>query len=459
MSKATIDNLCDQVRGEVITENDDHYEEARKVYNAMIDKRPKVIVRPSDQADIISVVRFAGETGADLSIRGGSHSVPGFGTNDGGVVLDLSSMRGTRVDLEKKSILAQGGCVWGDVDHATHAFGLATVGGAVSTTGIGGLTLGGGIGHLSRSRGLTLDNLVSAEIVTASGELVHASKEENADLFWAIRGGGGNFGVVTDFEFRLHPVSMIYGGPIFFAAASARDVLESFASYISEAPRELGTVFAWQIAPPLDFIPEDRHGETMCALVVCWSGPLDRGEEAIKPLMDCAPVVAHNVGVIPYPALQSAFDDLLPHGLQHYWKANFVEDLSEDLLNAHLEHGPKVPVVQSTMHLWPINGAVQDVDAGSTAFGHRDANFSTVIAGMWADAKDNEAHIQWVRDYYAATAPHSREGGYVNFQSAEDGENAEKNYGATYSRLAEIKKNYDPDNVFKMNQNIPPASV
>ena len=251
MSKATIESLSEQVRGEVITENDDRYEEARRVYNGMIDKRPKAIVRPSDQADVISVVRFAGETGADLSIRGGSHSVPGFGTNDGGVVLDLSSMRGTRVDPRNKSARAQGGCRWGDLDHATHAFGLATVGGVVSTTGIGGLTLGGGIGYLMRGHGLSLDNLISADVVTAngelvraSGELVRASEDDNADLFWALRGGGGNFGVVTDFEFRLHPVSMIYGGPIFFEAARARDVMQAFKTYIADAPKELGAFFA-----------------------------------------------------------------------------------------------------------------------------------------------------------------------------------------------------------------------
>ena len=258
MSKATIESLSEQVRGEVITENDDRYEEARRVYNGMIDKRPKAIVRPSDQADVISVVRFAGETGADLSIRGGSHSVPGFGTNDGGVVLDLSSMRGTRVDPRNKSARAQGGCLWGDLDHATHAFGLATVGGVVSTTGIGGLTLGGGIGYLTRGHGLSIDNLISADVVTANGELVHASEDDNADLFWALRGGGGNFGVVTDFEFRLHPVSTIYGGPIFFEAARARDVMQAFKTYIADAPKELGAFFAWQIAPPLPFIPEHR---------------------------------------------------------------------------------------------------------------------------------------------------------------------------------------------------------
>ncbi len=430
----------------------------RKVYNAMIDKRPTAIVRASDQADVIATVRFAAESDLDLSIRGGSHSVPGFGTNDDGVVLDLSTIRGIRVDPGNKTARAQGGCRWGDLDHATHAFGLATVGGIVSTTGIAGLTLGGGVGYLTRGHGLSIDNLVSADVVTANGDLLHASEDENADLFWALRGGGGNFGVVTDFEFRLHPVSMIYGGPTFFEAARARDVLQAFRSYIADAPKQLGAFFAWQIAPPLPFIPEDRHGDTLCLIVACWAGPLDEGEAALKPLMDAAPIVAQHVGPAPYPALNSAFDGLLPAGLQHYWKANFVEELSDDLVAAHLEHGPKVPAMQSTMHIYPINGAVHQVKSDATAFGNRDANFSTVIAGMWLDPKDNEANIKWVRDYSAATAPFSREGGYVNFQSEDDAERVEQNYGPTYKRLAEIKKKYDPNNLFHMNQNIKPSS-
>ena len=452
----TIEELSGRVRGQVITQGDDAYDEARKVYNGMIDKRPRVIVRASDQADVIVAVRFAREAGADLSIRGGAHSVPGFGTNDGGVVLDLSGMNGTRVDPRNKTATAQGGCCWGDLDHATHAFGLATVGGVVSSTGIGGLTLGGGMGYLTRKHGLTVDNLISADVVTAEGELVHASEDENSDLFWALRGGGGNFGVVTEFEFRLHPVKMIYGGPMFFEASRARDVLTAFRDYIAEAPRELGAFWAWQIAPPLPFIPEERHGETMCAVIACWSGEMAAGEAAFAPFTNAAPVVAHAVGPMPYPALNSAFD--LPAGLQHYWKANFVEEISDDLIQAHLEHGPRIPAVESAVHIHVINGAVHDVDADSTAFGNRDATFSTVIAGIWPDPQDNEANIAWVRDYYAATAPFSRDGGYINFQSADDAENAEKNYGSSYQKLREIKKKYDPDNLFRMNQNIPPSS-
>ncbi len=457
VTSPAVDSLKETVRGPVVTRDDDMYDEARGVYNGMIDKQPAVIVRAADQADVIATVRFAAESGLDLSIRGGSHSVPGFGTNDGGVVIDLSGMRGVRVDPRAKTAVVQGGCRLGDLDHATHAFGLATVGGIVSTTGVAGLTLGGGIGYLTRGHGLSLDNLLSVDVVTAAGELVHASEKENADLFWALRGGGGNFGVVTHFEFQLHPVSTIYGGPMFFEVDRARDVLEAFRDYMAIAPRELGAFFAWQIAPPLPFIPESRHGDTFCAIVACWAGPIEQGEDALKPLTDAAPIVAHHVGPAPYPALNSAFDPLLPAGLQHYWKANFVEELSDGLIAAHLEHGPKVPTVQSTMHIYPINGAVHDVAADATAFGNRDANFSTVIAGMWPDAKDNEKNIQWVRDYYAATAPFSRPGGYINFQSEDDAARVSENYGAAYRRLREVKKKYDPENLFHMNQNIQPA--
>ncbi|MCG8469515.1 MAG: FAD-binding oxidoreductase [Gemmatimonadetes bacterium] len=453
---SSLERLIAQVRGTVITEGDDGYEEARRVYNGMIDKRPGAIIRPADRDDVSAVVRFAGETGTDLSIRGGSHSVPGFGTNDGGVVLDLSSMRGVRVDPENRTARAEGGCTWGELDDATHEFGLATVGGVVSTTGIAGLTLGGGIGYLTRSRGLTVDNLVSAEVVTASGELVRASEDEHPDLFWALRGGGGNFGVVVEFEYRLHPVDTIYGGPLFFEGAEARDVLEAFTSYMAgDAPRQLGGFFTWQLGPAAPFIPEDRHGEPMCGIVACWSGPPEEGETAFEPVLAMGSVVGHALGPMPYPALNSAFD--LPHGLRHYWKANFVADVTDDLLDAHRANGPNAPTLESAMHLHAMTGAVHDARAHSTAFGNRDASFATVIAGIWTDADDDEANIQWVRDYYAATSPFSRAGGYINFQSEEEGDHAEQNYGPTYARLAEIKRTYDPDNVFRVNQNIPPA--
>jgi FAD/FMN-containing dehydrogenase len=366
-------------------------------------------------------------------------------------------MRDVKVDQERSTARAGGGTTWGAFNDATHAYGLATTGGVVSTTGVGGLTLGGGIGYLARGVGLSCDNLISAEVVTADGQVVTASEAENDDLFWALRGGGGNFGVVTQFELRLHPVTEVYGGPLFFDRADAGAVLRTFREFIRDAPEQFGGFPAWQIAPPLPFIPEERHGETMLAFVACWAGPIEDGERALKSIRDAAPVVAEHVGTIPYPALNSAFDALYPPGgLQHYWKANFVRELTDEAIEAHLEHGPKVPVVNSTVHIYPINGACHRVASDDTAFAYRDATFATVIAGMWPDAADNDANIQWVRDYYDAVAPLSEEGGYVNFMSGDDQDRIKANYGGNYDRLAELKRKYDPDNLFHLNQNIRP---
>jgi FAD/FMN-containing dehydrogenase len=456
MATFTLNGLREQVKGDVIGPDDQGYEDARKVYNAMIDRRPGVVVRPVNTEDVVAAVNFARENGVDLAVRGGGHSVPGFGTCDGGVVIDLSRMRTVTVDPSARTARAQGGATWGDFNDATHEHGLATTGGIISTTGVAGLTLGGGIGYLARGFGLSLDNLISAEVVTADGRKLVASDKENADLFWAIRGGGGNFGVVTSFEFRLHPVNDIYGGPMFFEVEDAGDVLRFYREFIADAPEEFGGFPAWQIAPPLPFIPENRHGDTFMAFVSCWTGPLEEGEQVLKPIRDVAPVVAEMVGPMPYPAINSAFDALVPAGLQHYWKANFVKELTDDAIKAHLEHGPKVPFVSSTMHIYPINGAVHRVAPDATAFAYRDANFATVIAGMWEDPGQNQANTKWVRDYYDATAPLSEEGGYINFMGADDQERIKANYKGNYGRLVEVKRTYDPDNLFHLNQNIKP---
>jgi len=452
----SIDELRERVRGDVIVPGDGGYEEARKVYNAMIDRRPAVVVRAVNAGDVIAAVTFARERGLDLAIRGGGHSVPGFGTCDEGVVIDLARMRGVRVDPASRTARAEGGATWGDFNAATHAFGLATTGGIISTTGVAGLTLGGGIGYLARGFGLSCDNLVSADVVTADGRFLVASATENDDLFWALRGGGGNFGVVTALEFRLHPVKDIYGGPMFYELDETENVLRFFREYIADAPEQMGAFPAFQIAPPLPFIPEDRHGDTFVAMVACWAGPVEDGERALRPFHDVAPVVAEHVGPMPYPALNGAFDALVPPGLQHYWKAAFVKELTDDAIAAHAEHGPEVPVVNSTMHIYPINGAVHRVAPGATAFGHRDASFAPVIAGMWPDPAQNEANIAWVRRYYEAVAPHSEEGGYVNFMAADDQDRVKANYGANYDHLVKVKQTYDPENVFHLNQNIKP---
>ena len=450
--------LTRAVRGPVITPSDRDYDDARAVYNAMHDRRPRAVVRCRDAADVMAAVGAARDGGLDVAIRGGGHSVPGFGTVDDGLVIDLSRMNYIRVDPEKKVARVGGGATWGDVDHATYPFGLAAPGGVVSTTGVGGLTLGGGIGYLTRGVGLSIDSLLSADVVLADGRQVTASDYQNEDLFWALRGGGGNFGVVTSFEFQLHEVGDVVGGPLFYEADDAVAVLQCYRDFIARAPEQLGCFFGWQIAPPLPFIPEERVGDLFCVLVCCWNGPPEEAERVLRPLRDAAEVKAEQVDLKPFPALQSAFDGLVPRGMQHYWKADFITELTDEAIAAHVEHGKRTPHLSSSMHLHPINGAAQRVGADETAFGHRDKSFCPVIVGIWDDPADNEANIAWVKDYYAAIHPHSgSEGGYVNFMSSDDDHRAAANYGASYERLAAVKAVYDPDNLFHVNQNIAPA--
>ncbi len=379
MSNA-IDSLSEAVRGSVITADDPNYDDARVVYNAMHDRRPRAVVRCMDSADVMATVVAAAESGADLAVRGGGHSVPGFGTVDDGLVIDLSVMNNVSVDPVNKIARVGGGATWGDVDHATYPFGLGAPGGIISTTGVGGLTLGGGIGYLTRGLGLSIDNLISADVVLADGRQVTASNDQNQDLFWALRGGGGNFGVVTNFEFQLHEVGDIVGGPLFYEVDDAPTVMAFYRDLIADAPEELGCFFAWQIAPPLPFVPEDRVGDLFCALVTCWNGPHEEADAVLQPFFDVAEVKAQHVGPAPFPALNSAFDGLVPKGMQHYWKADFVTELTDEAIASHVEHGKKTPYVSSTMHLYSINGAAQRVGADETAFGHRDKNFAPVIA-------------------------------------------------------------------------------
>ncbi len=454
---AQLDALREQVRGTVTGPDDPGYDDARAVRNGMIDRRPAVVVQPVNAGDVMTAVRYAAENGMSVAVRGGAHSVPGFGTADEAVVIDLSAMRGVRVDPVARTARVGGGATWGDLNAATYPFGLATTGGIISTTGVGGLTLGGGIGYLARGLGLSLDNLVSADVVTADGTFHVASDKDDADLFWALRGGGGNFGVVTSFDFRLSPVKDVYGGPMFFELDRAGDLFRLYREFIADAPEQFGGFPAYQIAPPLPFIPEYRHGETLALMVTCWAGDLQRGEEVLKPFRDLAPTVGEMVGPMPYPALNSAFDDLYPSGLRHYWKSNFATELTDAAIAAHEEHGAQVPELTSTMHIYPINGACHRVASDATAFAYRDAGFATVIAGMWPDAADDERNIAWVRGYADAIAPHSEEGGYVNFLAADDQGRIEANYGGNYGRLREIKRRYDPDNMFRHNQNIAPA--
>jgi FAD/FMN-containing dehydrogenase len=455
----SIDDLKAGLRGELIKPGDGAYDEARKIYNAMIDKKPGVIVRAANVADVISAVNFARENSLPLAIRGGGHNVGGFALVDDGVVVDLSNMRSVRVDPEKQIARVEGGCNWGDVDHAGHAFGLAVPAGILSTTGVGGLTLGGGIGYLTRKYGLTLDNLISADVVTADGKFVTASAEQNQDLFWALRGGGGNFGVVTSFEFKMHPVHTVHAGPIFFPVESAGEVLRHYREFMPSAPPELGAFFAFQVVPPAPPFPEEFHNRTACLIMTHYSGPGDQAEKAIDPIRKFAKPLWEHVGPAPHPAINSLFDGLLPYGqLQHYWKADYINEISDEAIAVHLEHGPKVPAFQSTMHIYPTHGAAQKIGSEETAYSYRDANYVHVIAAMYPDPADTPKNKQWVRDYWQALHPHSAGGAYINFLMEDDGEDRVRaSFGTNYDRLVSIKNKYDPGNLFRVNQNIKPT--
>ena len=423
----------------------------------MIDKRPAAVLRCTGTADVAAAIRVARDEGLDLSARGGAHSAPGFGTNDGGIVADLKALQSVVVDPAARTVRAGGGCTWEVFNAGTHEHGLATTGGIIGSTGIAGLTLGGGIGYLARKYGLSCDNLLSAEVVTADGEVVTASESEHEDLFWALRGGGGNFGVVTAFEYRLHPVAEVYGGPIAYPVDRAPDVLRFFREYLAEAPEELGGFVGFHLAPPLPFLPEEWHFKNVCLAVPCWSGPVEQGEAMIRPFLEAVEPVGLHVGAMPYPALNMLFDPLLPAGLQHYWKASFARELGDEAIAVHAEHGGRVPAIQCAVYLYPIDGAVQRVGPKDTAFAYRDMGYSPVIAGMWPDPADNDRNIAWVRAYYEALRPFSAEGGYINFMDGDDQGRIRSNYGVNYDRLAAVKAKYDPANLFHVNQNIRPT--
>ncbi len=445
------------LRGALIEPGDETYEEARRVYNAMIDRRPRLIARCADAADVIDAVNFAREHGLTLAVRGGGHNVAGMSVCDDGLVIDLSPMTDVRVDPARRTARVGGGAAWRDVDHATHAFGLAVPSGIFSTTGVGGLTLGGGFGHLSRAHGLSCDNLVSADVVLADGSFVTASEEENEGLFWALRGGGGNFGVVTSFEFRLHPVSTVLGGAIFYPIETTRDAMRFYREYMRSIPHEMSAFFSFHIGPPAPFIPEHLQGVTMAAVIACYAGPPEEGEEVARPLREFGPPALDLLAPIPYPALNSLFDPLIPPGLHHYWKADFVEELTDEMIEVHAEHGPRVPNFLSTMHLYPLSGAIQEIGKDESAFSYRDVEFVHNVVAVDPDPANMPAHTAWVREYWEALHPHAAGGGYVNFLMEEGEERVRATYRGNYDRLAEVKRRYDPQNLFRANQNIKPG--
>lgn len=457
LQEAVVQGFQESLRGELIAPGDEGYDEARKVYNGMIDRRPRLIVRCAGVADVISAVNFARVADLAVAVRGGSHNVVGFAVCDDGLVIDLSRMKGIRVDPTKGTVRAEGGCTWGDLDHATHAFGLATTGGVLSTTGIAGLTLGGGIGHLTRKCGLSCDNLISADVVTANGRFLTASAKENKDLFWGLRGGGGNFGIVTSFEYKLYPISTVLGGPVFYPIEKTADALKFYREYMAKAPEDVNAVFAFQIGPPAPFVPEHLHNVPMCAIIASYVGPEEKGEKVVEPIREFGPPALDLLGAIPYPALQGMFDALLPPGLQHYWKADFFNELSDEAIDAHAKFGPQVPTVESTMHIYPIDGAAHRLGKNETAFSYRDARFSTVIAAMYPNPEDTAKNMEWVRGYWEALHPYSAGGGYVNFMMDEGQDRIAASYRDNYDRLVAVKNKYDPTNLFHMNQNIKPT--
>jgi FAD/FMN-containing dehydrogenase len=457
MEEAQVQAFQASLRGQLIRPGDSNYDEVRAVYNGMIDKRPAFIARCANVADVIRSVNFGRENGLTVAIRGGGHNGPGLGTCDDGLVIDLSPMKGVRVDPVAKTVRVEGGCTWGDVDHATHVFGLATPSGIMSTTGVGGLTLGGGLGHLARSCGLTIDNLLAVDMVLADGSFVTASADANQDLFWAVRGGGGNFGVVTSFLFRLHPIGTVYAGPMLWPLEQAAEAMRFYRDYILTAPDEMNGWFAFLTVPPGPPFPEELHMKKMCGVVWCYTGPLDQAEAVFRPIRQFGPPVLDLVGPLPHPAMQSMFDALFPPGLQWYWRADWVKELSEEAIAQHVKYGAQLPTWQSTMHMYPISGAPKRVGKNETAFSYRDANWGMVIVGVDADPANNEKMIAWAKTYSEALRPYTAGGAYINMIMDEGQERVKAAYRDNYQRLVEIKNKYDPTNFFHVNQNIRPG--
>jgi FAD/FMN-containing dehydrogenase len=461
ISESAIEQLAAQLSAPLVRPGDPAYDGARTVYNGMIDRRPALIAQCADVADVIAAVNFARENNVLLAVRGGGHNGPGLGICDDGLVIDLSHMKGVRVDPANRTVRVAGGSVWREVDHATHAFGMATPSGIISTTGVGGLTLGGGVGHLSRKCGLAIDNLLEADVVLADGRFVTASENEYADLFWAIRGGGGNFGVVTSFLFRLHPVDIVYGGPMLWHLDKAEEVLRWYRDFLPAQADDVNGWFAFVGIPPVAPFPEELQGKFMCGVVWCLTGPQDQAEATLAPIRQMFGGPALDwVGPLPHPALQGMFDGIYPPGDQWYWKADFFNELSDEAIAEHVKFGSSMPTGKSTMHLYPIDGAAGRVANDATAWNFRGAKWAQVMVGVSPDAADNERMIAWTRDYWSALHPHSAGGAYVNMMMDAEDEGKDRvraSYGSNYDRLAKIKAKYDPDNLFRVNQNIKPT--
>jgi FAD/FMN-containing dehydrogenase len=457
MQQEAVTQFRNQFRGKVIEPTDPEYDEARKVYNAMISKKPRLIALCTDVADVMAAVHFGQQHALKVSIRSGGHNAGGLGVCDDGLVVDLSPIKFVHVDPAARTVRVGGGCTWGDIDHATHAFGLAVPSGIISTTGVGGLTLGGGIGHLTRQYGLTIDNLLAADVVLADGKFVVASADENSDLFWAIRGGGGNFGVVTSFLFQAHPVHTVCAGPMLWEMDQAADIMKWYREFIAQAPDEINGFFAFITVPPGPPFPEHLHFRKMCAIVWCYNGPMEKANEILGPLRNFRSPAFEFFVPMPFPMLQGMFDGLYAPGLQWYWKSDFVNELGDEAIALHIKHGSQLPTLHSTMHLYPINGAAHKTGNNDTPWSYREAVWSEVIVGVDPDPANNDRIIDWARTYWEALHPYGAGGAYVNFMMEGEGEERIRaTYQDNYEKLVELKTKYDPKNFFRVNQNIPP---
>jgi FAD/FMN-containing dehydrogenase len=453
-----VEELKGGFQGEVLLPSDGAYDSARKIWNAMIDKRPAVIARCATTSDVVRGVNFARDNGLVLAVRGGGHHIAGNALCDDGLVIDLSRMKAARVDPARRRVTIEGGATLGDLDAATQVHGLATPVGINSTTGIAGLTLGGGFGWLSRKYGMTVDNLESAEVVTAAGAVVRASATEHPDLFWGLRGGGGNFGVVTRFEFRLHPVGPdVLSGLIVYPLAEAKAVLQQYRDFVAQAPDDLAVWTVLRHAPPLPFLPKAVHGQGMIALALLYAGDPTQGERLIAPLRTFGTPLGEHVGVQPYVAWQQAFDPLLTAGARNYWKSHNFSTLQDGLFDVVVAYVGTLPSPQCEIFFGALGGATTRPAPGSAAYPHRDAQFVMNFHGRWEDPADDQRCIGWARDFFKATAPFASGGAYVNFLTADEGDRVRAAYGPNYARLAQVKRTYDPDNLFRMNQNIRPT--
>lgn len=458
LEETTIESFGEQLHGNVLRPSDEGYEEARTVWNAMIDKEPAVIARCTGAADVIAAVDFARDLNLPLAVKGGGHNVAGAAVCDDGVVSDLSPMNAVRVDPETQTARVQAGATMADLDHETQAFGLATTGGIVSTTGVAGLTLGGGFGRLDRKFGLTIDNLLSVDVVTAEGELVHASETENPDLFWGLRGGGGNFGVVTSFEFQLHEVGPdVLAGRLIYPIEAATDVLSFYREFMADAPDDVQCYAAFVQVPPLPEFPEPLHGQTVLVLVLFYAGDIEEGKEVLQPLREVGDPVGDTVRPQPYTVFQRGSDEIYQEGHRNYWKSHYLGGLSDEAIDTMVEYANPIPTPFTTVFLEWMGGAISRVDADATAFPHRDATLSLTVAPKWIDPEQDDDLIEWAQEFHQSMAPYATDGVYANYLDRDEADRVRTAYDENYDRLVEVKNEWDPENLFRMNQNIEPS--